>query len=224
MTAIFLVEDDENITELVTYALRNSGFEVTSFDRSSTFFHALKSQRCDLVLLDVMLPQESGIDVLKRMKKDEYSEIPVIMLTAKTTEFDKIMGLDSGADDYITKPFSILELISRVKAVLRRYAKPEEEDELLTFQNIEMHVKKRKVYVEGVSCTLTFKEFELLQFMLRHPNVVLSREKILEIVWGFEFEGESRTVDMHVKSLRQKLGVAKAWIQTVRSIGYKIGD
>lgn len=222
MSTIYIVEDDENIRELVTYALKSNGYEAVGFQRASTFWQAMQAKSCDLILLDIMLPQESGLEVLKKLKQNDWKQIPVILVTAKTMEFDKIQGLDSGADDYITKPFSILELVSRVKAVLRRCS-VKEPDEILLFRTMQLDMKKRTVTVNGVLCNLTFKEFELLHYFMKNINVVLSREKIMEVVWGFDFEGESRTVDMHVKSLREKLGIAD-WIHTIRSVGYKLGD
>lgn len=222
MSRIYIVEDDENIRELVTYALKTNGYDAMGFHHAAAFWQAMNHKACDLVLLDIMLPQESGLDVLRKMKQGDFKQIPVILVTAKAMEFDKIQGLDSGADDYISKPFSILELVSRVKAVLRRYVVKENE-EVLTYRTMILDLKQRTVSVAGVPCVLTFKEFELLHYFMKNINVVLSREKIMEVVWGFDFEGESRTVDMHVKSLREKLGIAQ-WIHTIRSVGYKLGD
>jgi len=226
MSKIFIVEDDENIRELVIYALNSNGFEVVGFEQGGEFFSRLKTDLPDLILLDIMLPDQDGINILKKIKNNESTKtVPVIMLTAKGSEYDKVKGLDLGADDYITKPFSILELISRIKAVLRRgAAKTKEKNDALTLANITLDVNKRKTEVNGEPVALTYKEFELLQYLLQNRGFVLSREKIIEQIWGFEFEGESRTVDMHIKTLRQKLGESGALIETVRGIGYKIGE
>jgi two-component system alkaline phosphatase synthesis response regulator PhoP len=224
MDKILVVEDDENIRELVVYALNSNGFEAIGFEKGGDFFSHLKISLPRLILLDVMLPEENGINILKKLKREDATQkIPVIMLTAKSGEYDKVKGLDLGADDYITKPFSILELIARIKAVLRRSA-AKETDEVLAWANISLDVKKRKIKVDEKTITLTYKEFELLQYLLRNQGMVLSRDKIIEQIWGFEFEGESRTIDMHIKTLRQKLGGAGALIETVRGIGYKLGE
>lgn len=227
MPKIFIVEDDENIRDLVLYALNSSGFEGAGFESGKEFFACLQSQKPDLVLMDIMLPNEDGISVLRKMKSDRNTEgIPVILISAKTKEYDKIKGLDLGADDYITKPFSLLEMISRIKAVLRRCEKKEKDvkSNLLMFESIEIDLDKRAVTAFGKKINLAFKEFELLCLLVSNPHRVLSRGTLMESVWGFDFEGESRTVDMHIKTLRQKLGEGGNLIKTVRGIGYKIGE
>ena len=223
MHKIYCVEDDTNIRELILYALNSGGFEARGFSCADEFFCAMKTELPSLVLLDIMLPGDDGISILKRLRSSSSAKaIPVIMLTAKSTEYDKVAGLESGADDYITKPFSVIELIARIKALLRRsdnFKAPSE----LTFKNIAVDVKKHTVTVGGEAVNLTLKEFELLSYLLENEGVVLSRDKIMNAVWGFDYEGESRTVDMHIKTLRQKLGSGGDCIVTVRGIGYKIG-
>lgn len=222
---IYIVEDDKNIRELESYALQSSGYEVKSFENSNDFYNECKKQLPELVLLDIMLPEEDGLDILKSLRNQESTkDIPIIMVTAKTTEIDRVKGLDSGADDYISKPFGVMELISRVKALLRRTSRIENNNKVLSFGDIKLDDERHSVTVEGVDCELTFKEFELLKYLLYNQGIVLSREKIMEHVWGFDFEGESRTVDMHIKTLRQKLGAGGNAIKTIRNVGYKIGD
>lgn len=221
---IYIVEDDENIRELESYALKSSGFLVKSFESSVEFYAACKEELPSLVLLDIMLPNEDGLSILKNLREQEKTkDIPIIMVTAKTTELDKVKGLDAGADDYISKPFGVMELISRVKALLRR-AKQEDNNNVLSYKGIILDDERHLVTVNGEECQLTYKEFELLKYLLHNQGIVLSRDKIMERVWGFEFEGESRTVDMHIKTLRQKLGKGGREIKTVRNVGYKIGD
>lgn len=221
---IYIVEDDKNIRELESYALQSSGYLVKSFENSSDFYNACKEQLPDLVLLDIMLPDEDGISILKNLRNQERTkDIPIIMVTAKTTELDKVKGLDAGADDYISKPFGVMELISRVKALLRR-TRQSDNIRVLSFGDIVLDDERHRVTVKGKDCELTFKEFELLKYLLHNQGIVLSRDRIMEQVWGFEFEGESRTVDMHIKTLRQKLGIGGKVIKTVRNVGYKIGD
>lgn len=220
---IYIVEDDDNIRELESYALKNSGFEVEEFTESTAFFHKVSLLVPDLVLLDIMLPNEDGLSMLKKLRTNSSTEnLPVIMVTAKTTEMDKVKGLDLGADDYITKPFGIMELVSRVKAVLRRTAE-KSNSKLLRYSDIVIDDIKHTVTVCGKECSLTFKEYELLKLLIVNAGIVLSRGKIMDKVWGFEYEGESRTVDMHVKTLRQKLGTYGSEIKTIRNVGYKIG-
>lgn len=222
MKKIFYVEDDENIRELVLYALKSSGFESRGFENSWDFYQALKRETPDLILLDVMLPDEDGMTILRKLRSDAgLKGIPVIMLTAKGSELDKVTGLDLGADDYISKPFSVMELISRIKAVLRRASPPEESR--LAFADIIMSIDRHTVTAGGREVTLTLKEFELLHYLLRNTGIVLTRDMIMNVVWGIEFEGESRTVDMHIKSLRRKLGDSGSSITTVRGVGYKMG-
>jgi two-component system alkaline phosphatase synthesis response regulator PhoP len=222
MTLIYCVEDDESIRELVVYALKSAGFEVRGFEKPLEFWPAMNEKAADLLLLDIMLPDEDGYAILAKLKaKTVWQNIPVIMLTAKTMEYDKVKGLDMGADDYITKPFGIMELISRIKAVLRRTTKINAE--VYSFEGIVLDTLAHKVTVNGKECQLTLKEFELLHYLLENTGVVLSRDQIMDKVWGFDFGGESRTVDMHIKTLRQKLGQGGKLIQTIRGIGYKIG-
>ena len=214
MATIYIVEDDINIREIERYALKNSGYEVEEFEGSASFFKRLEKNIPSLILLDIMLPGEDGLDILTRIRADKATaDVPVIMVTAKTSELDKVKGLDLGADDYITKPFGVMELISRVKALLRRTSR---------MNDILMDMDKHAVTVAGQLCELTFKEFELLKYLMLNQGIVLSRDKIMDQVWGFEYEGESRTVDMHIKTLRQKLGVAGSCIKTVRNVGYMI--
>lgn len=219
---IFIVEDDENIREMESYALRNSGYDVMGFVSGKELFEKLSSTVPELVLLDIMLPGEDGLSILKRLRSSEKTRrVPIILVTAKTTELDKVRGLDMGADDYISKPFGIMELVSRVKALLRRVGRDEQ---ILSYGAIKLDEKSRKVSVSGNEVELTFKEFELLRFLLTNAGQVMGRDKILSDVWGFDYEGESRTVDMHIKTLRQKLGEAGSLIKTVRSVGYMIGE
>ena len=222
MAVIYIVEDDKNISEIESYALKNSGYHVDSFENAKSFWNRIQERKPDLVLLDVMLPDSDGIEVLKKMRRNpDTKRVPVIMVTAKSTEIDKVKGLDNGADDYITKPFGIMELISRVKAILRRINQDEEEKQLV-FQNITLDCEKRQVTLDGANCELTYKEFELLKLFLQNAGIVMTRENIMEKVWGIDFEGESRTLDMHIKTLRQKLGDAGKHIKTVRNVGYRI--
>ena len=222
MALIYIVEDDKNISEIESYALKNSGYLVDTFENAKTFWNRVQDRKPDLVLLDVMLPDSDGIEVLKKMRRNpDTRRVPVIMVTAKSSEIDKVKGLDNGADDYITKPFGIMELISRVKAILRRINQDEEEKQLV-FQNITLDCEKRQVTLDGENCELTYKEFELLKLFLQNAGIVMTRETIMEKVWGIDFEGESRTLDMHIKTLRQKLGDAGKHIKTVRNVGYRI--
>lgn len=220
MSKIFCVEDDANIRELVLYTLNATGFEAKGFESADSFFDSLKTETPDLVLLDIMLPGIDGMEILKTIKAS-HSSISVIMVTARSDQIDKIKGLDGGADDYITKPFDIMELISRVKAVLRRSSK-EKEANIITFKALQINHDSRKVMVYGKDIQLTFKEYELLHILLINRGVVLSRDKLMSDVWGTDFEGESRTVDVHIRTLRQKLGAAGKYIETVRNVGYKI--
>ncbi len=220
MNKVFCVEDDANIRELLLYTLTATGFEAKGFDSADTFFDALKKEIPDLILLDIMLPGMDGMEVLKILKS-EHNGLPVIMVTAKSGQIDKIKGLDGGADDYITKPFDIMELVSRVKAVLRR-SSHENTSKLITCKSLVLNHAARQVTVDGKEVTLTFKEYELLHILLAHRGMVLSRDKLMSEVWGTDFEGESRTVDVHIRTLRQKLGIAGEYIETVRNVGYKI--
>ena len=218
---IYIVEDDENIREMESYALKNSGFEVIGFGEGKSFFAAIEKRIPLLVVLDIMLPGDDGLEILKKIKAGEKTKnLPVIMVTAKTAEIDAVKGLDGVADDYITKPFGIMEIISRVKAVLRRSLKQEKDS--LVLGEIFMDDKKRIVTVSGKNCELTYKEYELLKYFMSNESMVLSREMIMDKVWGTDFEGESRTLDMHIKTLRQKLEDAGKYIKTVRNVGYKL--
>lgn len=221
---IYLLEDDTSIQKFVSYALKNAGFEVEGFETPSAFWTALKKEKPELLLLDVMLPEEDGITILNKLRsKEDTKKLPVIMLTAKGTEYDRIIGLDNGADDYVAKPFSIMELISRIKAVLRRSGNDEDSKvEEYTAGNITVDVVKHVVKVDGEEVKLTYKEFELLVMLMKHKEKVFGREEILEKVWGYDFDGENRTVDVHIRTLRTKLGDAGNIIETVRGIGYKV--
>ena len=220
---VYIVEDDNNISEIESFALKNSGYITEVFETGKIFFKHLQNKKPDIVLLDIMLPDMDGLEILKKMKNTpDYKKIPVIMVTAKTTEIDKVKGLDLGADDYISKPFGIMELISRVKALLRRTLNLEEE-KVLSYESVVMDVEKRAVYVNNDAVELTYKEFELLKLLLQNSGIVLRREVIMDRVWVTEFEGESRTLDMHIKTLRQKLGDGGAIIKTIRNVGYEIG-
>ena len=219
MALIYVVEDDENIREIETIALKNSNYLVKSFGRASEFYRALDDILPDLVLLDVMLPDENGCDIVKRLRSQSATRrLPVIMVTAKASEMDMVKGLDDGADDYIKKPFSVMELLSRVKALLRRST--EETAQQLQVGGIQLDNARRVVLAEGKSVELTYKEYELLRYLMINAEMVLSREAIMRFVWGTEFEGETRTVDMHIKTLRQKLGPCGRQIGTVRNVGY----
>lgn len=223
MPLIYIVEDDVNIREIQRYALKNSGFDVQEFECGKELYQALEKKIPNLILLDIMLPEEDGLEILAALRSNAaIARIPIIMVTAKSTELDKVKGLDLGADDYMTKPFGIMELISRVKALLRR-TESLRESSLLTNGSIEVDTDKRSVMVNKKVCELTFKEFELLRMLLVNQGIVLSREKIMEQIWGFDYEGESRTVDMHIKTLRQKLGDGGSAIKTVRNVGYVLG-
>ena len=221
MHKIFVVEDDENIREIVIYALGSAGYEATGFETGEEFFAAAEMELPSLVLLDIMLPEIDGLTILKRLRNSSVTEkTPVIMLTAKDSEYDKVKGLDMGADDYVSKPFGVMELISRVNAVLRRSGP--EHGERIVLSDLALDYARREVCAYGEPVGLTFKEFELLYYLMLNVGLVLSRDKIMQFVWGFDFEGESRTVDMHIKTLRKKLGVLGSMIKTVRNVGYKI--
>lgn len=227
MKLIYCVEDDASIRELITLTLSTADFEVVGFEGSEGFFAQLKKRVPDLILLDLMLPKVDGMTILKELKKDKnYTDIPVIILTAKSMEIDKVKGLESGADDFITKPFGVLELLARVKAVLRRSGKKEPEDEVLEYKGLVLDMSKRTVYYENNPITLTFKEFELLHYLMLNRGIVLTRDKILHEIWGYDYEGETRTVDMHIKTIRQKLDAVGCpnYIVTVRSAGYKLEE
>ena len=223
---IYYVEDDTSIRELVLYALKTAEFQVMGFENAASFYKRMKEQQPDLILLDIMLPDEDGVSILKKLKsRPDTENIPVIMMTAKSSEYDKVLGLDSGADDYITKPFGVMELISRVKAVIRRSDRSKgSAGEVLKIGELVLDEQKHEVYARGQEVSLTFKEFELLSYLMKNRELVLSRDKILNTIWNYEYEGESRTVDVHIGSLRQKLGTCGDFIKTIRGIGYKIED
>lgn len=224
MHTVYCVEDDQNIRELIEYTLTSTGFEVFGFENANDFFTQLKILKPNLILLDIMLPDMDGMEILKSLRfNPETKNLPVIMLTAKSERMDKIKGLDCGADDYITKPFDVLELISRIKAVLRRSGTVEAEVAEISYEEIRLDHNKRLVFVNNKEVALTYKEFELLHMLLTAGGNVVPREKIVLAVWGTDFEGESRTLDVHIRTLRQKLGKAGNHIETVRNVGYKIG-
>ncbi len=227
MFKIFVVEDDENIRELVLYALKSSGFEAFGFESCNKFYKEMNKveEQPHLIILDIMLPESDGLTILREIRSNSlFSAIPVIMLTAKASEFDKVKGLDIGADDYISKPFGVMELIARINAVLRRSNPKKANYFVLTYKNICLDTEKHTVTVDGENIVLTFKEFELLHYLLLNQQLVLSRDKILDAVWGYDFESESRTVDMHIKTLRQKLKTAGEHVITIRNVGYKLGE
>lgn len=221
---IFCVEDDTNIRKLIVYTLESTGGSARGFEEGNSFFEAMAKEIPDLVILDIMLPGMDGMEILHKMKTDaRWKDIPVIMATAKGAEYDKVCGLDAGADDYITKPFGMLELISRVKAVLRRSQKTQNIDrEIIEIKGITIDLKKHEVLAGGESVTLTLKEYELLKRLMKNLNVVLTRDNLLTEIWGYDFDGETRTVDVHVRTLRQKLGEYGDRIETVRGVGYRI--
>ena len=217
---IYLLEDDDSIRDLVIYTLQSQGMEAKGFPRPSAFWEAMAEHTPSLVLLDIMLPEEDGISVLKQLRSSARTcRLPVIMLTAKGTEYDKVLGLDAGADDYLAKPFGMMELLSRIRALLRR---TEREVNIYRCGVLTVDQTRHTVTVNGREVVLTQKEFEVLCLLLKNRGQVLSRERLIEDVWGYTFTGESRTVDVHVRTLRQKLEEAGAYIETVRGYGYKI--
>ncbi len=221
---IYLIEDDKSIREFVVYTLNSQGFAAQGFERPSLFWSALQQQMPTLVLLDIMLPEEDGLEILKKLRSAPATKkLPIIMLTAKGTEFDKVIGLDSGADDYIAKPFGIMELLSRIKALLRR---TEQDAASVEYRIGQLYVcpSKHVVKVGGSPVSLTLKEFEILCLLLEHRGMVYTRSQLQDEIWGYAFDGESRTVDVHIRTLRQKLGESGSCIETVRGIGYKIEE
>ena len=219
---IYIVEDDKNIREIEMFALKNSGYAVEEFENAKSFFSKTAEKVPDLVLLDIMLPDMDGLEIVKKLRsRPDTVRIPIILVTAKTTELDKVKGLDIGADDYLTKPFGVMDLISRVKALLRR-SRALQDDKQLVIGDITLDSERREVHVGGELCELTFKEFELLKLLMVNAGIVLHRDTIMSDVWGTDYEGESRTLDMHIKTLRQKLGEAGNMIKTVRNVGYKM--
>ena len=220
---IYCVEDDYNIRELVKYTLETTGLKARGFADGSAFMEALAFDTPELILLDIMLPGDDGLELLKKLKSSPKTKsIPVIMVTAKGSEYDKVVGLDSGADDYVTKPFGMMELVSRIKAVLRRTGKVEDRMDMET-AGVHVDVKKHEVTVDGKPISLTLKEFELLEKLMRNQGIVLTRDQLLTEIWGYDFDGETRTVDVHIRTLRQKLGEKGEIIQTVRGVGYRVG-
>lgn len=221
MALIYIVEDDESIREIEEFALKNAGHKTFGFENAKSFYKQIEDVLPDLCLVDLMLPDESGNEIVKKLRRNpDTKRLPIIMVTAKTTELDLVKGLEDGADDYIKKPFSVMELISRVKALLRR-TRPEE-IKVLSLDDLILNNEKHEVTLHGRVCELTFKEYELLQYLLLNKGIVLSRDHIMDRIWGFSYEGESRTLDMHIKTLRQKLGDFGGRIRTVRNVGYVI--
>lgn len=220
MSIIYCIEDDESIRDLIIYALKKNGYEAKGYESGEVLYDNTEP---DLILLDIMLPGDDGYTILKNLRANsKTSNIPVIMLTSKTSEFDKVKGLDLGADDYVEKPFGVMELISRIKAVLRRSTKVDDLADVISLGNLTIDNNKHLVTVDNEEVILTYKEYELLYFLMKNKGLVVSREKLLNEVWGYDFEGESRTVDVHIRTLRLKLGEAGKFIQTIRSVGYKI--
>lgn len=221
MLEIWCVEDDESIREIEMYTLQTMNFKTRSFENGISFFKALKEKKPDLVILDLMLPDEDGSDILRRIRGNSATkELPVIIASAKTAEYDKVKNLDSGADDYLTKPFGMMEMVSRVKAVLRRTQRREEKDRIER-DGVKILLKRHEVFVNGEEIELTLKEYGLLKLLITHPETVFSREEIMDQIWETGFYGETRTVDVHVRTLRQKLGEAGRHIETVRGVGYR---
>ena len=221
---IWCVEDDPSIREIEVYALHSTGLEARGFADGAEFWEALEKELPELVILDVMLPGEDGVAILKRLRADErYRDIPVIMATARSTEFDKVQSLDLGADDYITKPFGMMEMVSRVKAVLRR-RQPKQTAALLKLDGLTLDENQHTVTIDGQRITLTYKEYELLRLFLSHPGMAFSREQLLQTVWNTDYAVETRTVDMHIRTLRQKLGEYGRYIETIRGVGYRLED
>ena len=221
---IYILEDDASIRKLVVYTLNSQGMEAEGFERPSRFWGALEERKPELLLLDIMLPEEDGLQILKRLRADPNTrKLPVIMLTAKGTEYDKVVGLDSGADDYIPKPFGMMELVSRVRALLRR-TEPEQRNDICNAGPIHVDLNRHVVTVDGNVVALTFKEFELLCYLMENKGMVLTRDQLLSKIWGYDFDGETRTVDVHIRTLRQKLGDASRCIETIRGVGYKLEE
>lgn len=220
---IYLLEDDTNIRNFVVYALNNSGLEAEGFELPSQFWTAVEKKKPSMAILDIMLPEEDGLSVLRKLRESsETKDLPIIMLTAKSTEYDKVVGLDGGADDYVTKPFGTMELVARVKALLRR-AEPMSDGKEYSIGPLLLNPDKHIIKVDGQDVALTLKEFQLLCYLIRNKGNVMTRDRILQEIWGYEFDGENRTVDVHIRTLRSKLGKAGDLIETVRGIGYRIG-
>ncbi len=220
---VYIVEDDTSIRELEMYALKNANFDVIGFGEGASFLNELDQKIPDMILLDIMLPKDDGLELLTHIRSTpQYSDIPVVMVTAKTSEIDAVKGLDMGADDYITKPFGVMELVSRVKAILRRTEKKAKP--VLAYKDIILDEGRHTVLVSGNEVDLTYKEYEILKHLIRNKGIVLTRDRLMEIVWGYDFEQGNRTVDVHIQSLRKKLGNAGEHIKTIRNVGYKVGD
>lgn len=220
---IYILEDDNSIRELVVYTMNSTGFDALGFGKPREFWAAVEQELPSLVLLDIMLPEEDGLQVLKKLRsRASTKKLPVMMLTAKDSEYDKVLGLDSGADDYMPKPFGMMELMARVKALLRRAAPQEEERQDHVLGRLFVSPARHQVKVDGKPVQLTLKEFDLLCYLLENDGMVLTRDKILTKIWGYDFDGETRTVDVHVRTLRQKLGECGGIVETVRGVGYKI--
>ena len=221
---IYLVEDDNSIRELVVYTLQSTGFEARGFACGADFWEGMKEDMPELVLLDIMLPDEDGLSILRKLRGAAVTQkLPVMMLTAKGTEYDKVIGLDSGADDYLPKPFGMMELVSRVRALLRR-TEPEQRNDICNAGPIHVDLNRHVVTVDGNVVALTFKEFELLCYLMENKGMVLTRDQLLSKIWGYDFDGETRTVDVHIRTLRQKLGDASRCIETIRGVGYKLEE
>ena len=220
MALIYIVEDDKNISEIESFSLKNAGHQTVEFPDGRSFYKELAEKKPDLILLDIMLPDEDGLSILRKIReKRETKRIPVIMVTAKTTEIDKVKGLDNSADDYMTKPFGVMELVSRVKALLRRTGEQDAE-KVIKIGDLVIDDEKRKVFVSGSAVELTYKEYELLHYLAQNQEIVLPRDSIMEHIWHANCEIESRTLDVHIKTLRHKLGDAGKYIKTVRNVGY----
>lgn len=220
---IYLLEDDTNIRNFVVYALNNSGLETEGFELPSLFWAAVERKKPTMAILDIMLPEEDGLSVLKKLRaNNETRDLPIIMLTAKSTEYDKVVGLDGGADDYVTKPFGTMELVARVKALLRR-TEPVGDGREYSIGPLFLSPSRHIIQVDGSDVVLTLKEFQLLCYLAKHRGNVMTRDQILQEIWGYEFDGENRTVDVHIRTLRSKLGKAGDLIETVRGIGYRLG-
>ncbi|HCS15926.1 MAG TPA: DNA-binding response regulator [Lachnospiraceae bacterium] len=220
MALIYIVEDDKNISEIESFSLKNAGHQTVEFPDGRSFYKELAEKKPDLILLDIMLPDEDGLSILRKIReKRETKRIPVIMVTAKTTEIDKVKGLDNGADDYMTKPFGVMELVSRVKALLRRTGEQDAE-KVIKIGDLVIDDEKRKVFVSDSAVELTYKEYELLHYLAQNQEIVLPRDSIMEHIWHANCEIESRTLDVHIKTLRHKLGDAGKYIKTVRNVGY----
>lgn len=220
---IYFLEDDPSIRKLVIYTLNTQGMEAQGFELPSQFWAAIAQKLPSLILLDIMLPEEDGLHILKRLRSSPATaRLPVIMLTAKGTEYDKVIGLDQGADDYVTKPFGIMELMARIRAALRHSVGAPESDKVLTYGTLSLNPIRHAVRVQDREISLTLKEFQVLELLMQHPQTVFTRDQLLNVVWGYEFDGASRTVDVHIRTLRQKLEEAGTYIETVRGVGYKL--